>query len=99
MRPELPYLAAGGIVLAGSAIKNKGTPDNMMLSVMGTAILVIVASATGGSRVAPLVHAIGILLVIGAVLRATGNIRPPVQSVKASQARVDKISKESDWIK
>ena len=74
MRPEMPYLAAGGIVLAGGAIKKKGPPPNAVRSVMGTVVLVIVASATAGSRVAPLVHAIGILLVMGAVLSATNNV-------------------------
>lgn len=74
MRPEMPFLAAGGIVLAGGAIKAKGPPPNALRSLMGTIVLVIVASATAGSKVAPLVQAFGILMVIGALLLATNNV-------------------------
>ena len=71
MQPEMPYLAAGGIALAGGVIRDKSFPANGVKSVMGTIVLVVVASATANSPLAPLVHAIGMLLVLGALIAAT----------------------------
>lgn len=71
MRPEMPYLAAGAAALVGGIAKNKSFPPNALPAVIGTAILVIAASTTAGTRVAPLVRAIGLLLLMAAVFAAT----------------------------
>ena len=68
MRPEMPYLAAGGVALAGGVAKSGGLPDNAMSSVVGTVALVIVASATTDTPIAPIVRAIGLLLLLAAVM-------------------------------
>jgi hypothetical protein len=71
MRPELPYLAAGGVTVVGGAIAEKAWPANTTKVLIGTTVLVIVASATADSKVAPLVHAFGLLVLLSAVLAAT----------------------------
>lgn len=74
MRPEMPYLAAGAIAIGGGAIKNHGWPTNTLTSVIGTVALVIFASATAGTKVAPLVRAVGLLLVLAASMAAMNSI-------------------------
>ncbi len=71
MRPEMPFLAAGAVTIAGGAIKEKKWPANTTRALIGTVTLVVVASATADSRIAPLVHAIGLLLLLAAVMAAT----------------------------
>lgn len=68
--PELPFLAAGGISLIGGAVAEKGWPSNSLRAVIGTVVLVVIASASSGSRIAPLVRAIGLLIVLAASLAA-----------------------------
>lgn len=75
MNPELPYLAAGGVAIAGGAIAEKKWPSNGIKALVGTVILVVVASATAESKAAPLVHAIGLLLLLTSVMAATNQIR------------------------
>lgn len=70
MRPEFPFLAAGGIALAGGAIAEKKWPDNWASVLIGTVVLVVVASATNDTKIAPLVRAIGLLLVVTTVMAA-----------------------------
>jgi hypothetical protein len=70
VRPELPYLAAGGVSLMGGAIAEHKWPSNSLKAVIGTVGLVIIASATAGTRIAPLVHAIGLLLLLAASMAA-----------------------------
>jgi hypothetical protein len=70
MRPELPYLAAGAVSILGGAIQEKRWPGNTAWSIIGTVVLVVVASATTGTRFAPLVRAIGLLLLLTAVMAA-----------------------------
>ena len=73
--PELPYLAAGGIAIAGGAIAEKKWPSNGVKALLGTIVLTVAASATANSRIAPLVHAIGLLLLLTAVMAASNQIR------------------------
>jgi hypothetical protein len=70
MRPELPFLAAGVTTVVGGAIAEKKWPKNTVRSAIGTVVLVLVASASTGTRIAPLVHAIGLLLLLTAVMAA-----------------------------
>lgn len=70
MKPELPYLAAGGVAIAGGAIQTGKWPANTPRVLMGTVVLVLVASASTNTRVGPLVHAIGLLLLLTTVMAA-----------------------------
>lgn len=71
MRPELPFLAAGAVAITGGAIKEHKWPSNATNAVIGTVVLTLVASASASSRIAPLVHAIGLLLLLASVLATT----------------------------
>lgn len=70
MRPELPYLAAGVISVAGAVRASHGWPSSLTRSVIGTAVLVIVASMSADTKLAPLVRAIGLLFAMAAVIAA-----------------------------
>jgi dolichol kinase len=75
MNPELPFLGAGAVSVIGGAIAEKHWPSNGLKAVVGTVALVIAASATSGTRIAPLVHAIGLLLLLTAVMAAVKQVR------------------------
>lgn len=75
MRPEMPFLAAGAVSLVGGAAREKAFPAHGLNAVIGTVVLVIVASATAGTKVAPLVRAIGLVLLMAAVFAATRNVQ------------------------
>jgi len=68
--PESPYLLAGAVTLIGGVAREKGLPDNALVSTVGTVALVIVASATANTAIAPIVRAIGILVLIAALMAA-----------------------------
>lgn len=68
MRPEMPFLAAGGIAIAGGMAREKSWPKNGTRAALATLILVIVASATTDTPLAPLMRAFGLLAVLSAVL-------------------------------
>ncbi len=70
MRPEMPYLAAGATSIIGGAVRQKKWPDNTVRSVIGTIVLVVAASATTNTKVAPLVQAIGFLLLLTSIMAA-----------------------------
>lgn len=74
MSPELPFLAAGGVAIVGGAIAEKHWPNNGAKAVVGTVALVIAASATADSRIAPLVHAIGLLLLLTSIMAAVKQV-------------------------
>jgi hypothetical protein len=74
--PELPYLGAGALALVGGAIKQGHWPDHALTSVIATVVLVVFASATGDTKIAPVVRAIGLLFLMAAlfgVVRASIN--------------------------
>lgn len=68
MRPEMPFLAAGGLAIAAGFVRDKKWPDNGGRALIGTLVLVIVASATSESRIAPLVRALGLLMLLISVM-------------------------------
>lgn len=70
MRPEMPFLAAGAITISAGAAKAHGWPPNGARALIGTIGLVIVASATTGSAVAPIIRAMGLLVLLVAILAA-----------------------------
>jgi peptidoglycan/LPS O-acetylase OafA/YrhL len=71
MRPEFPFLAAGTVAIAGGMAREKAWPKKGSTAVLATIILVIVASATSSTSLAPLVKAIGMLALLGSVMSAT----------------------------
>lgn len=70
MRPEFPFLAAGAVALVGGAKREGRFPAKGLPAVVGTVALVVVASATAGSSLAPAVRAIGLLILLAAVMAA-----------------------------
>lgn len=69
-RPELPYLAAGAVALIGGAIRDKKWPSNSTKAIIGTVAVVLLASASADTPVAPLVHALGLLVLLAATMAA-----------------------------
>ncbi len=65
--PEIPFLATGAVALVGGIKREGKFPQNGLYGVVATIVLVLVASATNGTRVAPLVHAVGMLTLLGSV--------------------------------
>lgn len=70
MRPELPFLAAGVVSVIGGAIQEKKWPANTGRAAIGTVVLVLAASASANTRVAPLVQAVGLLLLLTSIMAA-----------------------------
>jgi len=68
MRAEMPYVAAGGVAFVGGAIRAKGWPDNGWQAILATAGIGIIASAANGSRIAPIVRALGLLILLSSVM-------------------------------
>lgn len=74
MRPEMPYLAAGAVAITGGAIKQHKWPANASKAVIGTVVLTVLASASANTRVAPLVQAVGLLLLLTAVMATVTSV-------------------------
>lgn len=72
--PEIPFLAAGTIAVVGDTVADKKLPEHLTTSIIGTVVLVLVSSASANTRLAPLVHAIGLLLCLTALLAAVKHI-------------------------
>lgn len=70
MSPELPFLAAGATAVIGGAIRDKKWPANANKAIIGTIALTLLASASSDTPIAPLVHAIGLLLLLAAAMAA-----------------------------
>jgi hypothetical protein len=82
MRPELPFLAAGAVAITGGAIREHKWPSNATTAVIGTVALTVAASATAETRIAPLVHAIGLLLLLSAVMASVTAVQNAKKKVK-----------------
>lgn len=70
MRPEFPFLAAGAVTIIGATVKEKHWPKDAVRSIVGTVALVVIASATADTPLAPLVHALGLLVLLVAAMAA-----------------------------
>lgn len=70
MRPEMPYLAAGLVAIAGGVSRERAFPAKGMTAVVGTVALVVIASATADTPIAPAVRALGLLVLMAAVMSA-----------------------------
>lgn len=64
MSPEFPFIASGALLLIGGAARNRGFPKDTIKSLIGTAALALVASATKDYPIAPVVRAIGFLYLL-----------------------------------
>ena len=82
MKPELPYLAAGAVAIIGGTRREGHFPAKGLNAVVGTTILVVAASATANTRVAPLVHAVGLLVLMAAIYGATRAYQTPKAKAK-----------------
>lgn len=70
----MPFLAAGAIAVGTGVARDGKFPEEGLTAIMGTVALVIVASATANTRAAPLVRAIGLLLLMAAVMAAVNTL-------------------------
>lgn len=84
MGPEMPYLAAGAVTIAGGAIRDKAWPAEGVQAALATLVIVVVTSATGGMKIAPLVRAFGMLVLLVAVIATVRNINATKAKVKKS---------------
>lgn len=98
MRAELPYLAAGTVTLIGGTARHKGLPPDAAKSVFGTVGLVMVASALDGTRVAPLVRAFGLLLLLASVMAASRYIGRSPSSAELTDKQKANVEKQAGQI-
>jgi hypothetical protein len=70
IKAELPFLAAGGVAITGATIRDGHLPP-MGKVVIATLFTVLVASASDNTKLAPLVHAFGMLVLLVTVMAAT----------------------------
>lgn len=68
--PEFTILAAGAIALAAGFKRERGWPENGWKAIAGTAVLVLLASMSRRTPLGPLVHAIGLVLLLAAAMSA-----------------------------
>ena len=72
-------MLAGSIALVGAVRKDGRWPANGVQGVIATAVLVLIASATNGTKIGPLVRAFGIMLLLSsgyAAIRANAGKLP-----------------------
>lgn len=68
MAPELPFIGAALVSLVTGVRKEGGFPSGGIKVLVALSVLVIVAAATAGTKLAPLVRAIGVVLLLTSVL-------------------------------
>lgn len=71
MAPETAFLAAGAVAIAGGAAQERAWPKTGYRAVVATVVLVLVASATSRTPLAPLVRALGLVMLMAAIYGAT----------------------------
>ena len=69
LRPEMPYLAAAGVTVAASTYASGHLPalGKVALGVIG---IIVVASATTGTKLAPVMQALGYLVLLAVLMRS-----------------------------
>lgn len=68
MGPELPFIGATIVALV-SAVRLEGRwPDGGIKTLIAAAVVIVVASATHGTSLAPLARALGITTLIASIL-------------------------------
>lgn len=78
-RPEMPFLLAGVLALIGGVARERGWPDDGFKAIGSTVVLVILASLTNGTSFAPVVRALGLLMVLGAAMATIPAVSNAVQ--------------------
>jgi hypothetical protein len=73
VEPELPFVLAGAIAVAGGYRKEGKWPKNGAKAVLATGTLAVFASVSNNTQFAPAVRAVGWLAVLGSIV-AYGNI-------------------------
>jgi hypothetical protein len=68
--PEFTILAAGAIAIAAGFKRERGWPQNGWKALAGTAILVVLASMSRKTPLGPLVHALGLVLLLASAMSA-----------------------------
>jgi len=86
---EIPYLAAGVTAIAGGYRSQGQFPADGYKAVLATTGLVILASASNDTKLAPLVRAVGFVLFMGALYGAVKAFQTPAKKSKA-QVQADK---------
>jgi hypothetical protein len=82
MRAELPYLAAGTIAVTGGVARQGHWPDGGTRAVIATGFIVVIASGLNDTKLAPLVRALGLLVLLGAVIAAVPNFHVIPKPIK-----------------
>ena len=85
MSPELPFIAAGGVAIVGGTIREHGWPSKGPEAVLGTIILAVVASASADTPLAPLVHALGLLLLLTTVMTTVNAVNASKKKGKTTK--------------
>ena len=76
---EILYILAGGVAIFGAVRRDGHWPAKGIQSVLATAVLVLIAAATNGTKLGPLVRAFGIVLLVAAgsaAIRANRGVAP-----------------------
>lgn len=83
MAPELPFIGAGLIALVTGVRREGGFPANGIRMLVALSVLVIVATATSGTKLSPLIRALGVVLLITSLIAfgQTLNMPKPVKGV------------------
>lgn len=95
MSPESPYLVSGALSLVAGARREGGWPKNGTAAVIATAIVVLMASYAGGTKAAPIVRALGIVLLLASAMATITAFRGsprPARPVPAPPANSSLIS-------
>ena len=87
MAPELPFIGAALVALATGVRRTGGFPPNGIRMLIALSVLVIVASATATTKLAPLVRALGVVLLLTSILAfgQTLDLTPRRASSKAKE--------------
>ena len=75
MRAEMPFIAAGAVTIAGGVYREKAWPSEGARAILGTLTIVVVASALNDTAVAPLVRAVGMLVLLVAVIATVRSVK------------------------
>lgn len=70
MAAEFPVLAAGGVAIISGWAKAGGPPKNLGVAIIGTLVLVLVASMSKGTKVEPVVTGIAWLFLLSVLVKA-----------------------------
>jgi peptidoglycan/LPS O-acetylase OafA/YrhL len=84
----MPYLAAGAIAIGAGFVRERKWPAEGTGALVGTIALVVVASASAETRVAPLVRAFGLLLLMISVFVAV----PAFQAAQHKKSKGNSVT-------